>query len=142
MMLPSVSAASWPAWRCREREVQILDPDGARCDRMESDACEQSHELRGIDVAVSVAEVRREALPRLGPGEVGEKHPAAGLDDSLQLDRKVPTGGSPEVMKHHRSKRQIEARVRKRQRLRGGILESDLDARPRRLRARSSQHFH
>src|SRR5487761_738426 len=136
-----VGGESRPTPRCRESEVQILDADGTGFDGLESRACEQFHDLRNIDVTVPMAEVPREAVSlRLGSGEVDEEYPAARLDDSAQLGRKLPTGGPPEVMKHHRAERQIEARVRKRQGLSGGILESDLDARPRRLRARPGQH--
>src|SRR6185437_14534137 len=90
----------------------------------------------------SVPEVRSES-PSLRPtlGEVNEEHPAAGLENSAQFRGKLSPGGSAEVMKHHRAKGQIEARVRKRERLRGGILESNLDTRPRRFRARPGQHF-
>ena len=122
--------------------MQALDANGARLDQLESRAFEQSDDLRKLDVAVSVPEMSGEAPSRrLGFGEVHEEYPATGLEDSSQLGRKVSTGGATEVMKHHRAKRQIEARILERQCLGGCILEPDLDAGPRRLRTCSSQHL-
>jgi hypothetical protein len=122
--------------------VQTLDADGARFGELEARAFEQAQDLREIDVTVSVPKVRGEAPSlRLTLGEVNEEHPAAGLENSAQFRGKFSPGGSAEVMKHHRAKGQIEASIRKRERLRGGILESNLDTRPRRFRARASQHL-
>ena len=122
--------------------MQVLDADGARFGGLESGAFEQPYDLREIDVTVSVPEMPSKALSlRLGPGEVNEEHPAAGLDNPTQLGRKFSTSTSAEVMQHHCAKRQIEARVGKRKRLGGGTLESDLDGRPRRFRARPGEHF-
>lgn len=93
-------------------------------------------------MTVSVPEMPSNALSlRLEPGEINQEYPAAGLDNPTQLGRKFSTSSSAEVMKHHCAKRQIEARVGKRKRLGGGTLESDLDGRPRRFRARPGQHF-
>ena len=74
--------------------MQVLDPDRARLDGLKSDAFEQLDDLREIDVAVPVLEVRRKAgsLRRM-PGEVNKEDTATGLDHSSQLGRKLSTGG-------------------------------------------------
>jgi hypothetical protein len=122
--------------------VEVLDADGPQIHRPESGIIEQCQNLRKIDVAVPVPEMRRKAPHlRLGPGEVDQEYPAAGLDNPPQLGCKLSTGVSAEVMQHHRATCQIEARVGKWKRLRGGMLESDLDACPRRFGPRPGQHF-
>ena len=135
-------AESWLARRCRESEVQIPDADPARCDEVQAGVFQQRYDFRNIHVTVSVAQVPAEAssLP-LRLGKVDEERPATGLENPSQLRRKLSTGGAAEVMKHHGAKSQIEARARKRERLGGAILESNLDARLGRLRARPGQHF-
>src|SRR5512146_3537691 len=122
--------------------MQILDAYRARSDELKSRAFEQRQHLRQLHVAVPAPQMPCNALSlRLRRGEIDQEYPAAGFDDSSQLGHELPPGRPAEVMQHHRADREIEARVWKRQRLSGGILESHLEARPGGLGARPSQHF-
>jgi hypothetical protein len=109
---------------------------------LKSAALEQGDDFSEVDVPMGATEVTRQPSSLgLAPGEVHEEYPAARPEDPPQFRCKLPTGSSAEVMKHDRAKRQIEARIRKRKRLRGSILEPDVHACPQRFRARPSQHF-
>jgi hypothetical protein len=126
----------------RENEVHVLHADSARFDRTEAGALEQPHDLWEVDVPVSVTEMPPELRPpHRRSGKVNEQGSSAGLEDSTQFGGELAARSAAEVMEHHRAEDQVEARIRKREYLGRGILESNLDSRPRRFGTCSSNHF-
>ena len=127
---------------CCKSEVQVIDTNDTRFNESKSGTFEQPYNLPQIDMAMRVPEVSRKThSPHLGLSKVNKEHPAARLYHPAQLGQKLSAGGSPEVMNHHGAKGQIEARVRKGEPLGGGVLELNIDARPRRFHSRPRQHF-